>query len=527
MTSNKRGAATQIRQGQLRLGELIAALSLAFDLGNDFPLEKALRNALLAVGLGRELGLHGQELSDVYYVAQLRYLGCTAYSHELAHFLGIDELASRNAFSGIASSDTQDLLKTTLTRLGRQDPPLHRVRAIARLAIAGKGFLSQGWLADCEAATRLSTRLHMSSGVSSAVSDVYSSWNGKGTIGAWVAGEDIPLTARIAFLVHIAEIHHRTGGREAAIDAVRSQGGSDLDPQLAELFVRKAPELLEPLEQESVWEAVLDAEPEPRPWIPASRLDGVAQAFGDFADLKSTFTLGHSAAVSRIACAAGQAFGLDAADVTLLRRAGWLHDLGRVSVPNSIWDKRGHLTSSEWERVRLHSYYTERILSQSAVLKPSALAAGMHHERLDGSGYHRAVHGSVIPSTARLLAAADVFQAITEERPHRAARSVSAAADHLRDEVASGRLDAMAVRAVLEVVGEPTLQKRHSWPNGLSDREVEVLRLAGRGKPNREIASALHISENTVRHHVKRIYDKIGVSTRAGAALFGMENDLF
>src|SRR5262249_1669355 len=157
-----------------RLGELIAALSLAFDLGNNYPPEKALRNALLAVALGRELGVRGQELSDVYYVAQLRYLGCTAYSHELASFLGIDELASRDAFAGISSSDPLEVLKTTLTKLGRTEQPIPRARAVVKLAVSGRRVLSQGWVADCEAANRLASRLQMSPGVCSGVRDVYS-----------------------------------------------------------------------------------------------------------------------------------------------------------------------------------------------------------------------------------------------------------------------------------------------------------------------------------------------------------------
>lgn len=510
----------------LRLGELLAALSLAFDIGNNFPLEKALRNAVLAVALGRELGLSDDDLSDVYYVAQLRYLGCTAFSHELARFLGVDELASRSAYAPIASSDTMDAVKTTITKLGKGAGLVPRTRAVVKMAAAGKPLLERGWVADCEAAQRLASRLGMRNTVCTAVRDVYSTWNGKGLIGRWVSGDDIPIAARIAFLVHEVEIHHRIGGRAAATDMVRRRAGEDLDPALCGVFIKKAPDLLATIERESVWEAALDAEPQPWPWLPDSRLDDVAQAFGDFADLKSPYTLGHSKGVAELAGAAGEVRGLSQDNLLGLRRAAWLHDLGRVSVPNTIWDKPGPLMSSQWERVRLHPYYTERVLAQTEVLRPLALIAGLHHERLDGSGYQRGVPGAMLSTGARLLAVADAYHAMTEERPHRPAMTPAAAAHELTIEAQSGRLDREAVTAVLEVTGQGRLGRRMGWPKDLSHREVEVLRLAARGKPNREIALCLHISENTVHHHVKRIYDKIGVVTRAGAALFAMEHDL-
>jgi hypothetical protein len=400
-----------VTETRVRLGELIAALSLAFDLGNDFPLEKALRNALLAVGLGREVGLAGEELSDVYYVAQLRYLGCTAASYELAQFLGVDELAGRNAYAAIASSDPVGALRATLTRLGHGAGAVPRTRAVLKMAVAGKRALGALYASDCEAAERLASRLGLSKTVCSALGHVHSSWDGRGVVGRVAAGDDLAMAGRIAFLVHVAEIHHRLGGRTAAVDVVRRRAGSDFDPQLATAFVKNAAELLAPIERETVWEAALEAEPQPWPWIPGARLDAVAQAFGDFGDLKSPYMLGHSTGVAELAAAAGSVLGLSADDVVAVRRAGWLHDLGRVSVPNTIWDKPGRLTASEWERVRLHAYYTERILSRSPLLQPLSLAAGMHHERLDGSGYHRGVPGTMIPVGARLLAAADVYQA--------------------------------------------------------------------------------------------------------------------
>jgi DNA-binding CsgD family transcriptional regulator len=195
-------------------------------------------------------------------------------------------------------------------------------------------------------------------------------------------------------------------------------------------------------------------------------------------------------------------------------------------VPNSIWDKAGRLTAAEGERVRLHPYYTERILTQSPVLRPLAHLAGSHHERRDGSGYHRGTTGGALSTGARILAAADAYQAMIEERPYRAALPPSEAARQVEADVGAGRLDPEAAHAVLTAAGHVRRRTRPSWPAGLSDREVEVLRLVARGKTDKEIGRVLIIAEVTVHHHVRHVYDKIGVSTRAGAALFAMEHDL-
>jgi HD-GYP domain-containing protein (c-di-GMP phosphodiesterase class II) len=203
-----------------------------------------------------------------------------------------------------------------------------------------------------------------------------------------------------------------------------------------------------------------------------------------------------------------------------------IHDVGRVGVSNGIWNKSGPLTESEWERVRLHPYYTERIMNRSSALAPLGALAALHHERLDGSGYYRQVAPAQLSPAARILAAADVYQALTEPRPHRAACPPAAAADEVCRMMNAGKLDSDAVNAVLTVAGHRARPVRREWPGGLSEREVEVLRLIARGLSNRQMAASLVISEKTVSHHVQHIYDKIDVSTRAAATLFAMRNNL-
>jgi putative nucleotidyltransferase with HDIG domain len=243
-------------------------------------------------------------------------------------------------------------------------------------------------------------------------------------------------------------------------------------------------------------------------------------------DLKLPFTRGHSSGVAALAEAAARGLGLAEADAVAVRRAGLLHDLGRVAVPNGVWEKPGPLTHGEWEQVRLHPYHSERILACSPVLAPLAPLAGMHHERQDGSGYHRQAAGAMVPLGARLLAAADAYHAMTEVRPHRPALDPAAAAERVRAEAAAGRLDPDAAGAVLLAAGHARSAPRRAWPAGLSDREVEVLRLIARGASYRAVARDLSISPKTAEHHIGHIYDKIGVSSRAAAAMFAMEHDL-
>jgi HD-GYP domain-containing protein (c-di-GMP phosphodiesterase class II) len=201
-----------------------------------------------------------------------------------------------------------------------------------------------------------------------------------------------------------------------------------------------------------------------------------------------------------------------------------VHDLGRAVVPSSIWDRPGPLGAADLERVRLHTYWTQRILERSPALSSLAPIASAHHERQDAGGYHRGVSSAGLPVEARLLAAADVFAALTEPRPHRPARTRDEAAAVMTREVSAGRMDPDACAAVMDVAGLP--RPKTARPAGLSEREVEVVRLAARGLSNREIAAELIISERTVGHHLAHIYDKTGRRTRAGVAVFAAEHGL-
>jgi putative nucleotidyltransferase with HDIG domain len=282
---------------------------------------------------------------------------------------------------------------------------------------------------------------------------------------------------------------------------------------------------LEGLLDGDVWTAALSQAPDRAGPLTEPELDELLTAIGDFADLKCPFTIGHSRGVAELAAEAARGCGLPEPDVRLVRRAALVHDLGRMGVPNSVWEKPGPLTEAEWERVRLHPYLTGRILRRVPGLEQIATVAAAHHERLDGSGYPLGAAGAALAPLSRLLGAADTYHALTEVRPHRGPYDPDEAAEIVRRQARESRLDAQAVEAVLQAAGHPVRQRK-SFPAGLTGREVEVLRQVAAGRPNRAIAGLLSISEKTVRNHVEHIYAKIGVSNRTGAGLFALEHGL-
>jgi DNA-binding CsgD family transcriptional regulator len=363
--------------------------------------------------------------------------------------------------------------------------------------------------------------------VTTSLSHAYGRWDGK-VFAALPSGEGLSATARLVHLVHVAHVYSVAGGIAAADDVVRRRSGSEFDPELARLWLSNSHDLLRSASVDSVWDEALAAEPEPHRLVGASHLDGISAALADFVDLASPFTRGHSSRVARLAEGAAFNTGLDSEEAATLRRAAQVHDLGMLSVPNRVWIKRGPLNPAEWERVRLHPHHTQRILGLAAPLRAAASLAGLHHERLDGSGYHRGLRANALTPAARILAVAEAFESMREERAWRPALDAVEAARQLREEVAGRRLDARAVEAVLAAAGQPIVTRRSApaWPAALTDREVEVLRAITRGLANKDIARELHISQATVHTHVINIYGKIGVSTRAGATLFAFEHDL-
>jgi HD-GYP domain-containing protein (c-di-GMP phosphodiesterase class II) len=507
----------------VRLAELIAALSLATDLGTGQPIEHALRSCVVAVRLAETIGLSDTELRDVYYLALLRFMGCTADAHVTASMFG-DEVAAAGWFATVDSGQPVDVLLAMVRHVSEGDPPLQRARRLAT-AVAGAPRMLAVRAAHCEVAQQLAQRLDLGPTIHACFAQIYERWDGKGQPGR-LRADEIARPVRVMQLAQDAEIFHRLGGVDAAVAIARQRSGGAYDPHVAERFCRAAGGLLAGLGTEAAWEAALAAEPGPQRILSEPELDTTLRAIADFVDLKSPYLGGHSSGVADLAAEAARHCKLAASDIRIVQRAGWVHDIGRVGISSAVWGRPGPLTQGEWERVRLHPYYTERVLARPQAIAHLGVLASLHHERLDGTGYHRGAPATMLRPEARLLAAADVYHALTETRPHRPARSPEAAASELQAAVRAGRLDAVAVNAVLDAAGHRIRRRRRDWPAGLSEREVQVLRLVARGLSDGEMAERLYLSKSTVHHHVQHIYDKLGVSTRAAATHFALQHDL-
>jgi HD-GYP domain-containing protein (c-di-GMP phosphodiesterase class II) len=507
-----------------RLTELVAAVSLATDLGTGQPMEHALRTCLLSMAVADELGLDAGTSSDVYYVALLRFLGCTADAPETARLAGGDNVAFLAAMAPAVMGSTGEAARALVRSLGRGRPVWHRVRLVAG-ALSDPEGAARSLSAHCEVGARLAARLGLSHGVIDALSHAYERWDGRG-VPAGLAGEAIPMAVRVVVATRDAVLWQRLAGADVALEVLTSRSGRAYDPAVVAAVAAVG---IPAANGRSVWDSVLAAEPPPVRRIEPEALDRALATVGDFADLRSVWTRGRSSRLAGLAQAAGREAGVPASDVALLHRAGMVADIGAVGVPVAVWEQCGTLGPQVNEQVRLHPYLSERVLSRCDGLQPLAALAGSHHERLDGSGYHRGSTGAQLPYLARLLAAADMWVALREVLPHRPALAPGQACEALWDEVRAGRLEGGAVEAVVSIAGgngDARRRGRLPHPGGLSDREVEVLRLIASGLRNREVAAQLFISPKTVGHHIEHIYDKIGVRTRPGAVLFAMEHNL-
>ena len=369
----------------------------------------------------------------------------------------------------------------------------------------------------------LAEELSLSPSVQGLLAHLLERWDGKGPLGR-AKGEEIPLPMRIVHLAVDAAFQRMLGGEERVVRLVRERQGHAFDPEVAACLTDDATRILALDEHGSVWDETLACEPQPPLLLEGEALDRALAAMGNFADLMSPYLAGHSTGVADLAAAASQRCRLDDAGVLAVRRAALVHDLGRVAVDVRIWQKPGPLTADELEQVRLHPYHSERVLARSEFLSALTPVAGAHHERLDGSGYHRGVAGADLALPARLLAAADAYHAMTEPRPHRAPIAPARAAEILGQEAGAGRLDGDAVAAVVAAAGQRP--PRIDRPAGLTEREAEVVTMLARGLQTKQVARALGISVKTADRHVQNAYRKMDVSTRAAATLFAMEHGL-
>ncbi len=503
-----------------RLVELVAALSLAADLGLGQEMEHGLRTCLVAIRLAERIELEPATRDNVYWLSLLAMAGCTADSFEMRRVWG-DDLALRAGMFAAGPTELA-MARYFVSRAGSDGGPIRRANARARLLASGMRAVVESMTTHCRVTGRLAEELRFGPGVIDPLQHTFARWDGRG-VPRGASSEAIPIAARVFAVANYAEAEHRRAGIEAALELAYRFAGSILDPNIVGVLARDAGEIFGGLEQSS-WEAVLEAEPGGQARLVGNQFDAVLSALGDFADLKSPWFSGHSRRVAQLVGTAAGLLTLPGEDVVRLRRAALVHSVGRAGVPNTIWDKVGTLTVAERERMQLYAYYTGRILRYGSLTDLADLASASH-ERIDGSGYPRGLDGSQLEPAARVLAAADVYDALTSLRPHRAALSAAAAAEELVREVRAGRLDSEAVEAVRRAVGH-SRSPRPAAPAELTPREVEVLRLIAIGHTTAQVAHALTISPKTADHHIQHIYAKIGASNRSVATIFAMRHGL-
>jgi HD-GYP domain-containing protein (c-di-GMP phosphodiesterase class II)/DNA-binding CsgD family transcriptional regulator len=509
--------------GGVKLAELLGVLSFGADLGMGQPMEHVLRQCFIALELADRIGLGSNEREAVYFGSLVAWVGCHVDAYEQAKWFG-DEMALKGDFRRTDFDSATSGPLFMMRHLGSGMSWHEKLGLIPSFMSDGRqaaeSMLENHWRASDD----LMVQLGLDRAVRDTVEQSFERWDGRG-VPKGLQAENIQIGARLVNLADVVEVFYRAGGVDAAVAVAKERAGTQFDPDLVSAFIVHAPTLFAELEGVEPWRAVLDAEPALRYWLRRSELDAALEAVADFCDVKSPFTIGHSRAVGDLVSQAARAYGLNASDAILVRRAALVHDIGKLGVPNTIWDKPSPLTPAELERARMHVYLSERMLASSAALAPLGLVVAQHHEHLDGSGYPRRLTGSEISPAGRLVAAADHYQALIEPRPYEEQRTGEQAAAEVLSEVRAGHLDSDAAAAVLAATGHRST-KRREWPAGLTTREVEILRLVARGQSNRQIAATLIISPKTAGTHVEHIYSKLGVTNRALASLFAAKHGL-
>ncbi len=507
-----------------RLAEVLGCLSLGTDITDGFRMEKAMRTAVLAVGLADRAGASEATRTATYWAAVVRFIGCTGFAAEEAHrYSAGDDIALRATLAKVDFGSLRDFAFRALPNIARHAPLPQRISALARL-LGSPAAPRQHAVAQCEVGVHLARVLELGDEVTRTLALRDERWDGRGPQRSG-EGEQLPEAARIADVADVAELFFCEGGVPAAIAEVKARRGGQLDPRLAKAFIADAAALLAPLSAPSIVDAFLAAEGGAPRMIDRTGLRRVATAYAHVVDLKSLYTPGHStgtAALVERACAAAKGVSEDEKEIAIV--GALLHDVGNLAVPGGLLDKPTALTAWERERVRGHAAHTALVLRAAPCLQSVADVACGVHEYGGGAGYPRATGPGALPLPARIVMAADVYHALREPRAHRAAHDAAAAERIVLELAGTGRLCMAATRAVLEAAGHPVL--RRSAPRGLTEREIEVLRLVAIGRTNAEIGALLEMSPRTAQKHVANVYDKLGIASRAAAALFASEHGL-
>ena len=506
----------------VRVVEVLAALSLTTDLASGVPFEKGLRTCAVADEFADVLGVGPQLRRVAFEGALLRSIGCTAMAPESAD-LFVDDISFQAALKVLDAGD-ETVFAEQLSSFGSW-AGADRVEELSQRFVDASATVGPyAGRAGCEVSRALGPHLGIAAETLAALDDVYERWDGLG-IPDGRSGESISLGGRVVHVAEQAVVACMAHGPRAALAEVRRRAGGHLDPALVSAFLDAADRVLAPLRAPDALREVVARDPSSATTIPMIELPRLCGALAIIADLKTRYSLGHSSHVADVAAAAATVAGLSEGRVNLIRCAGLVHNIGAVVVPSAILEGTDRASAADVERIRLHTYWTQRILERCPAMNALVsltIPAATHHQEFAASGYRTwSPYAPTDSLDAAIVAAAEVFASLTEPRPGRQPSTPAQAVPELRR---VPNLDRDACAAVIEGAGLPRPPTEH--PCGLTDREVDVLRLAARGLSNPQIAAELIISARTVGHHLSHIYDKTGLRTRAGVAVFAAENRL-
>lgn len=421
---------------QLKLSELIAALSHALDITEGQPEGHCVRCCWIGMHIGRRIGLPDPRLWELYYTLLLKDLGCSSNAARICALYLTDDLQFKRDYKTVGDRLPQ-VLRFVLSHTGLKAGLAERFRSVLTIVRKG-GEIAQELIATrCSRGAEIARLLRFPDAVAAGIYSLDEHYNGQGKP-AGLAGEAIPLNARIALLAQVVDVFHTADGATAALAEVRERSGHWFDPALVRAFeaVAADPEFWAGLASPALDAAVLALEPASHV-VPLDDdyLDDIAAAFGQVVDSKSPYTSGHSMRVALYTDLIGERLGLAPERRRWLRRGALLHDVGKLGVSNSVLDKPGKLDDEEWAAVKLHATYTETILSRIDAFAELARVSAAHHERLDGGGYPRGLKADDISLETRIITTADIFDAITAERPYRGAipvpRTLEMMAEHV------------------------------------------------------------------------------------------------
>jgi HD-GYP domain-containing protein (c-di-GMP phosphodiesterase class II) len=424
-------SSTQARAGvgdPVRLSELIGALSHALDLTEGQPPGHCVRSCWVGVHVGKALGIDPRAMADLYYTLLLKDLGCSSNAARICSLYLADDIRFKRDFKTIDGS-LAAALRFVFAHTGLESGLAERMRALVNILQNGGEIAREMIETRCHRGADIAAKMRFSTRVQDGIRSLDEHWNGAGQpLG--LTGDAIPVNASIALLAQVVDVFHTERGRTAAVAEARARSGSWFAPEIVTAFLQAqaAPGFWEVLGSEAVTAHVLELDPavDGAP-VDDTYLDEIASAFADIVDAKSSFTADHSRRVTLYADMIAEEFGFGPDHRRWLRRAGLLHDIGKLAVSNQVLDKPGRPDEAEWQAIRMHPVHGEEILARVSAFRDIAPLAGGHHERLDGRGYPRGLKGDEICLETRILTVADVFDALTADRPYRAAMPIAEA----------------------------------------------------------------------------------------------------